>query len=60
MWSLVLIMFNPMEPPLHLGVLGAYDRLSECTYYQSIGQSEVVMQDTNGILFCIKDYDKQY
>jgi hypothetical protein len=58
MWSLVLIMFNPLEPAIDLGVLGVYDRLSECTYYQNISQSEVVLQDTNGILFCIKDYER--
>lgn len=56
MWSLVLVVFAPLELPLTLGVLGQYEQFNQCVYMQSIGQSEVVLQDSNSILFCIKDY----
>jgi hypothetical protein len=49
-------MFTPLEMPLTLGVLGQYEHFNQCVYMQNIGQSEVVLQDPNSILFCIKDY----
>ena len=60
MWSLVLMIFAPMEPPLTLGVLGVYEQFNQCVYMQNLGQSEVVSQDSNGILLCVKDFKNTY
>ena len=56
MWSLILVVFAPLETPLLLGELGKYEAFNQCVYFQSIGQSEVVAQDSNGVLFCVKDF----
>ena len=57
MWSLILVVFVPLEPPLFLGELGKYTEFNQCVFFQNIGQSQVVAQDPTGLLFCVKDFD---
>ena len=60
MWSLILVMFAPLEPPFLLGELGRYEAFNQCVYFQNVGQSEVTIQDTDSILFCVKDFKNTY
>ena len=60
MWSLILVMFVPLEPPVLLGELSRHETFSQCVYSQNIGQREVTIQDTDSILFCVKDFKNTY
>ena len=60
MWSLILVMFTPLEPPFLLGEISRHETFGQCVYFQNTGQSEVTIQDTGSILFCVKDFKNTY
>lgn len=56
MWSLVLYTIVPMQSLALLGELGYYTSFNQCVYAQSLAQSVVTQQDSNGLLLCVKNF----